>query len=91
MSNAPGMVAGYGNLDDYLPDDTLPDFLKVDGHRYEYGKPLVKDEKSLTTMMRRFHNWYMETWILIFIIAQHPSKFNLTFHVMGRTQHRFLT
>ena len=61
MSNAPGTMAGYGNLDDYLPDDALPDFLEVDGHRYEYGKPLVKDEKSLTTMMRRFHNWYMET------------------------------
>ena len=61
MSNAPGTVASYGNLDDYLPDDALPDFLEVDEHRYEYGKPLVKDEKSLTTMMRRFHNWYMET------------------------------
>ena len=61
MSNAPGMVAGYGNLDNYLPDDALPDFLEVDEHKYEYGKPLVKDEKSLTTMMRRFHNWYMET------------------------------
>ena len=61
MSNAPGTVAGYGNLDDYLPDDALPDFLVVDEHRYEYGKALVKDEKFLTTMMRRFHNWYMET------------------------------
>ena len=61
MSNAPGTVAGYGNLADYLPDDQLPDFLEVDEHRYEYGKPLVKDEKSLTTMMQRFHNWYMET------------------------------
>ena len=61
MSNAPGTVAGYGNLEDYLPDDALPDFLEVDEHRYEYGKPLVKDEKSLTTMMRRFHNWYMKT------------------------------
>ena len=61
MSNAPGTVAGYGNLDDYLPDDALPDFLEVDEHRYEYGKPLVKDEKSLTTMMRRFHSWYMKT------------------------------
>ena len=61
VSNAPGTVAGYGNLEDYLPDDQLPDFLEVDEHRYEYGKPLVKDEKSLTTMMRRFHNWYMET------------------------------
>ena len=35
--------------------------MEVDEHRYEYGKPLVKDEKSMTTMMRRFHNWYMET------------------------------
>ena len=61
MANAPGTVAGYGNLDDYLPDDALPDFLEVDEHRYEYGKPLVKDEKSLTTMMRRFHDWYMKT------------------------------
>ena len=25
------------------------------------GKSLVKDEKSLTTMMRRFHSWYMKT------------------------------
>ena len=61
VANAPGTVAGYGNLADYLPDDQLPDFLEVDEHRYEYGKPLVKDEKSLTTMMRRFHNWYMKT------------------------------
>ena len=61
MSNAPGTVAGYGNLADYLPDDQLPDFMEVDEHRYEYGKPLVKDEKSLTTMMRRFHDWYMKT------------------------------
>ena len=61
VSNAPGTVAGYGNLAAYLPDDHLPDFLEVDEHRYEYGKPLVKDEKSLTTMMRRFHDWYMKT------------------------------
>ena len=61
VSNAPGTVASYGNLDDYLPNDALPDFMAVDEHRYKYGKPLVKDEKSLTTMMRRFHNWYMET------------------------------
>ena len=61
MSNASGTVPGYGNLEDYLPDDALSDFMAVDEHRYEYGKPLVKDEKSLTTMMRRFHNWYMET------------------------------
>ena len=61
VSNAPRTVAGYGNLDDYVPDDALPDFLEVDKHRYECGKPLVKDEKSLTTMMRRFHSWYMKT------------------------------
>ena len=61
VANALGMVPGYSNLGDYLPDDQLPDFLEVDEHKYEYGKPLVKDEKSLTTMMRRFHNWYMKT------------------------------
>ena len=62
VSNALGTVAGYGHLAYYLPDDQLPDFLEVDEHRYEYGKPLAKYEKSLTTMMRRFHNWYMETY-----------------------------
>ena len=61
VANVPGMVAGYGNLQDYLPDDALPDFMEVEEHKYEYGKPLVKDEKSLTTMMRRFHTWYMKT------------------------------
>ena len=35
--------------------------MEVDEHRYECGKPLIKDEKSLTMMMKRFHNWYMET------------------------------
>ena len=34
VANVPGMVAGYGNLQDYLPDDALPDFLEVDEHRY---------------------------------------------------------
>ena len=53
----PRMVPGYGNVDDYLPDDVHYDTMEVQIHRYEYGKPLVKDEKSLTTMMRRFHNW----------------------------------
>ena len=45
------MVPGYGNVDDYLPDDVHYDPMEVQIHRYEYGKPLVKDEKSLTTMM----------------------------------------
>ena len=61
VANALGTVPGYGNLSDYLPDDQLPDFMEVDEHRYEYGKLLVKDEKSLTMMMRRFHTWYMKT------------------------------
>ena len=37
--------------------------LEVETFRYEYGKPLVKpDHLSLTTMMRRLHEWYMETY-----------------------------
>ena len=60
VANDPRMVPGYSNLGDYLPDDVHYDFLEVDEHRYEYGKPLVKDEKSLTTMMRRLHDWYLK-------------------------------
>ena len=59
--NDPRMVPSYTNLGDYLPDDVHYDFLEVDEHRYHYGKPLVKHERSLTTMMRRFHDWYMKT------------------------------
>ncbi|XP_073362168.1 uncharacterized protein [Aegilops tauschii subsp. strangulata] len=61
VANDPRMVAGYSNLGDYLPDDVHYDFLEVDEHKYHYGKPLVKDERSLTTMMRRLHDWYMKT------------------------------
>ena len=46
---------------DYLPDDVHYDILEVDEHKYHYGKPLIKDERSLTTMMRRLHDWYMKT------------------------------
>ena len=55
------MVPGYNDLGDYLPDDVHYDFLEVDEHKYEYGKPLIKYERSLTTMMRIFHDWYMKT------------------------------
>ena len=55
------MVPGYNDLGDYLPDDAHFDIMAVDKHKYKYGKPLVKDERSLTTMMRRFHDWYMKT------------------------------
>ena len=37
--------------------------MEVDEFRYQYGKPLVKDgSPPLTTMMRRFHEWYMDTY-----------------------------
>ena len=55
------MVPGYGNPVDYQPDDVHYNILEVQIQRYEYGKPLVKDERSLTTMMRRLHDWYMKT------------------------------
>ena len=56
------MVPGYSNLGDYLPDDVhYYEIMEVDEHKYHYGKPLVKDERSLTTMMRRLHDWYMKT------------------------------
>ena len=56
------MVPGYNDLGDFLPDDAHFDFLEVDEHKYVYGKPPVKDKRSLTTMMRRFHDWYMKTY-----------------------------
>ena len=36
--------------------------MDVDEHKYMYGKPLIKDERSLPTMMFRFHEWYMKTY-----------------------------
>ena len=54
-------MPGYNNLEYYLPDDVHYDFLEVDEHKYVYGKPLIKDDRSLRTMMRRFHDWYMKT------------------------------
>ena len=59
VANDPGMVPGYTDLGDYLPDDVHYEIMEVDEHKYHYGKPLVKDVKSLSTMMRRLHDWYM--------------------------------
>ena len=39
VANASGTVAGYGNLEDYLPDDVLPDFMEVDLFRYKAFVP----------------------------------------------------
>ena len=50
----------FVTINEYLPDAVHYDFLDVQIHRYEYGKPLVKDEKSLTMMMRRLHDWYLK-------------------------------
>ena len=61
VANAPGMVTGYSNLGDYLPDDVHYEIMEVDEHKYHYGKPLIKDVRSLSTMMRRLHDWYMKT------------------------------
>ena len=50
------------NPRDYLPDDAHFDTMEVDEFKYHYGKPLVKDGTlALTTMMRKFHEWYMKT------------------------------
>ena len=60
VANDPGMVLGYNDLGDYLADDAHFDFLYVDEHKYVYRKPLIKDERSLSTMMRRLHDWYLK-------------------------------
>jgi hypothetical protein len=51
------------NLGYYLGDDVQFETLEtVEIFRYEHGKPLVKpDHPPLTTMMRRLHEWYMDT------------------------------
>ena len=50
------------NPGDYLPDDAHFDTMEVDEFRYQYEKTLVKDgSPPLTTMMRRIHDWYMDT------------------------------
>ena len=58
VANHPGILPGT-NPGDY--DDAHFDIMEVDEFKYEYGKPLVKDGTILTTMMQRFHDWYMET------------------------------
>ena len=61
VANLSGMVPGT-NPGDYLPDDAHFDTMEVNKHKHRYGKPLIKPgHPPLTTMMRRFHEWYMDT------------------------------
>ena len=61
VANHLGMVPST-NLVDYLSDDVEFETMEADELKYEYGKPLVKpDRPPLTTMMRRLHEWYMDT------------------------------
>ena len=41
-------------------DAIIFETMEVDTLRFEHGKPLVRPGNSLTTMMRRFHDWYMD-------------------------------
>ena len=34
--------------------------MEVQIQRYEYGKPLVKNERSLSMNMQRLHDWYLK-------------------------------
>ena len=61
VANHPGILPGTNPADYMHDDDAHFDIMEVDEFKYEYGKPLVKDGTTLTTMMRRFHDWYMET------------------------------
>ena len=61
VANHPEILPGT-NLGDYLCDNAHYDTMEVDEHKYQYGKPLVKDgSPPLTTIMRRFYDWYMKT------------------------------
>ena len=50
------------NPRDYMTDDDAIIFgtMEVDTLRFEHEKPLVRPGTSLTTMMPRFHDWYMD-------------------------------
>ena len=62
VANDPRMVPST-NPGDYLPDDAHFDTMEVGNFKYRHGKPLVKPgHPPLTTMMQRFHNWYMKTY-----------------------------
>ena len=62
VANHPGILSGTNPADYMHDDDAHYDIMEVDEFRYQYRKPLVKPgHPPLTTMMRRFHDWYMNT------------------------------
>ena len=62
VANHPGILPGTNPADYMHDDDAHFDIMEVDEFRYQYVKPLDKDgSPPLTTMMRRFHQWYMKT------------------------------
>ena len=60
VANLPGMLPSTNPGDYMLDDDALFETMEVDTLRFRLGKPLVKPGTPLTTMMRRFHDWYMD-------------------------------
>ena len=61
VANLPGVLPGT-NPGDYMTDEDAIIFgtMEVYTLRFEHGKPLIRPGTSLTTMMRRFHDWYMD-------------------------------
>ena len=63
IANHPGLAPGT-TLGDYVGDDVQFEMVEVVApFTYEHGKPLVKPDQlpHLPTMMRRLHDWYLET------------------------------
>ena len=60
VANLPGMLPSTNPGDYMLDDDALFETMEVDTLRLQHGKPLVRPGTSLTMMMRRFHDWYMD-------------------------------
>ena len=63
IANHPALLPGT-NLADYMGSNVQFEMpVVVEIFRYEHGKPLVKPDQlpRLTTMMRRLHDWYLES------------------------------
>jgi len=72
FANLPGMLPSTIPRDYMTDDDALIfETMEVDTLRFQHGKPLVRPGTSLTTMIQRFHDWYMD-------ICRKSGKNNLT-------------